>query len=74
MFRFTKNIFCIFIGLLMFLLPINLKSESNDDHCHCVNAQQQSFEYIDNIEHDGISKSTEEISLSTKEILSLIHI
>ena len=53
----------------MFLLPINLKSESNDDHCHCVNAQQQSFEYIDNIEHDGISKSTEEISLSTKEIL-----
>ena len=34
----------------MFLLPINLKSESNDDHCHCVNAQQQSFEYIDNIE------------------------
>jgi len=69
MFRFTKNIFCIFIGLLMFLLPINLKSESNDDHCHCVNAQQQSFEYIDNIEHDGISKSTEEISLSTKEIL-----
>ncbi|MDC0542650.1 transglycosylase SLT domain-containing protein [Methylophilaceae bacterium] len=69
MFRFTKNIFCIFIGLLMFLLPINLKSESNDDHCHCVNAQQQSFEYVDNIEHNGISKSTEEISLSTKEIL-----
>tara|TARA_B110000008_G_scaffold60452_1_gene60016 strand:+ start:829 stop:2178 length:1350 start_codon:yes stop_codon:yes gene_type:complete len=53
----------------MFLLPINLKSESNDDHCHCVNAQQQSFEYVDNIEHNGISKSTEEISLSTKEIL-----
>ena len=69
MFRFTKNIFYIFIGLLIFLLPTNLKSESIDDHCHCVNAQQQSFEYLDDIEHREISKSTEAAPASTKEIL-----
>ena len=69
MFQFTKNIFCFFISLFLFVLPINLKSESNDDHCHCINAQQQSFEYVDDIDHSMISKSTEDISISTKEIL-----
>ena len=69
MFRFTKNIFCIYISLIIFILPINLKSEPIDDHCHCVNAQQQSFEYLDDIERSGISKSTDALSASTKEIL-----
>ena len=42
---------------------MNLKSEPIDDHCHCVNAQQQSFEYLDDIERSGISKSTEQAFL-----------
>ena len=69
MFRFTKNIFCLYISLFIFILPINLKSEPIDDHCHCVNAQQQSFEYLDDIEQSEISKSTEAVPASTKEIL-----
>ena len=48
---------------------MHLKSEPIDEHCHCVNAQQQSFEYLDDIERSGISKSTEALSASTKEIL-----
>jgi len=69
MFRFSKNIFCVYISLFIFILPMNLKSEPIDNHCHCVNAQQQSFEYLDDIERSEISKSTEELSASTKEIL-----
>ena len=69
MFRFSKNIFSVYISLFIFILPMNLKSEPIDDHCHCVNAQQQSFEYLDDIEHSEISKSTEALSASTKEIL-----
>ena len=67
MFRFSKNIFCVYISLFIFILPINLKSEPIDDHCHCVNAQQQSFEYLDDIEQSEISKSTEAVSHPLKK-------
>jgi membrane-bound lytic murein transglycosylase D len=67
MIRFSKNIFCVYLSLIFLTLPINLKAESNVDHCHCINAQQQSFEYVD--ENTEISQITEETSLSTREVL-----
>ena len=67
MIRFSKNIFCVYLSLIFLTLPINLKAESNVDHCHCINAQQQSFEYVD--ENTEISQSTEETSLSFGEVL-----
>ena len=67
MIRFTKNIFCVYLSLIFLTLPINLKAESNVDHCHCINAQQQSFEYVD--ENTETSQSTEEASLSFGEVL-----
>ncbi len=67
MIRFSKNIFCVYLSLIFLTLPINLKAESNVDHCHCINAQQQSFEYVDG--NTEISQITEEASLSTREVL-----
>ena len=67
MIRFSKNIFCVYLSLIFLTLPINLKAESNVDHCHCINAQQQSFEYVD--ENTETSQSTEEASLSFEEVL-----
>ncbi|MDA9155460.1 transglycosylase SLT domain-containing protein [Methylophilaceae bacterium] len=67
MIRFSKNIFCVYLSFIFLTLPINLKAESNVDHCHCINAQQQSFEYVDG--NTEISQSTEEISLTTREVL-----
>lgn len=67
MIRFSKNIFCVYLSLIFLTFPINLKAESNVDHCHCINAQQQSFEYVDG--NTEISQITEEASLSTREVL-----
>ncbi|MDA7843510.1 transglycosylase SLT domain-containing protein [Methylophilaceae bacterium] len=67
MIRFSKSIFCVYLSLIFLTLPINLKAESNVDHCHCINAQQQSFEYVDG--NTEISQITEEASLSTREVL-----
>ncbi|MDA9299937.1 transglycosylase SLT domain-containing protein [bacterium] len=67
MIRFSKSIFCFYLSLIFLTLPINLKAESNVDHCHCINAQQQSFEYVDG--NTEISQITEEASLSTREVL-----
>jgi membrane-bound lytic murein transglycosylase D len=67
MIRFSKNIFCVYLSLIFLTLPINLKAESNVDHCHCINAQQQSFEYVDG--NTETSQSTEEASLSFEEVL-----
>ena len=67
MIRFSKNIFCVYLSLIFLTLPINLKAESNVDHCHCINAQQQSFEYVDG--NTETSQSTEEASLSFGEVL-----
>jgi membrane-bound lytic murein transglycosylase D len=67
MIRFSKNIFCVYLSLIFLTLPINLKAESNVDHCHCINAQQQSFEYVD--ENTETSQSTEEASLYFGEVL-----
>ena len=67
MIRFLKNIFCVYLSLIFLTLPINLKAESNVDHCHCINAQQQSFEYVDG--NTETSQSTEEASLSLGEVL-----
>ena len=67
MIRFSKNIFCVYLSLIFLTLPINLKAESNVDHCHCINAQQQSFEYVDG--STEISQSTEEAYLSFGEVL-----
>ena len=67
MIRFSKNIFCVYLSFIFLTLPINLKAESNVDHCHCINAQQQSFEYVDG--NTEISQSTEETSLTTREVL-----
>ena len=67
MIRFSKNIFCVYLSLIFLTLPINLKAESNVDHCHCINAQQQSFEYVDG--NTETSQSTEEASLSLGEVL-----
>ena len=67
MIQFSKNIFCVYLSLIFLTLPINLKAESNVDHCHCINAQQQSFEYVDGSAE--ISQSTEETSLSFGEVL-----
>ena len=57
------------MNLFIFIFPINLKSESIDDHCHCVNAQQQSFEYLDDIDKSENSKITQPVFAPTKEIL-----
>lgn len=67
MIRFSKNIFCVYLSLIFLTLPINLKAESNVDHCHCINAQQQSFEYVDG--STEVSQSTEEAYLSFGEVL-----
>jgi len=67
MIRFSKNIFCVYLSLIFLTLSINLKAESNVDHCHCINAQQQSFEYVDG--NTETSQSTEEASLSLGEVL-----
>jgi len=67
MIRFSKNIFCVYLSLIFLTLPINLKAESNVDHCHCINAQQQSFEYVDG--STEIQQSTEEASLYNREVL-----
>lgn len=67
MIRFSKNIFCVYLSLIFLTLPVNIKAESNVDHCHCINAQQQSFEYVDG--STEVSQSTEEAYLSFGEVL-----
>ena len=65
---FTKYIHFIVFGIF-FSSSINLKAEISDDHCHCVNAQQQIFEYVDEVEGSEITQSTSEARTSPREIL-----
>ena len=65
---FTKYIHFIVFGIF-FSSSINLKAETSDDHCHCVNAQQQIFEYVDEVEGKEITQSTGKARLSPREIL-----
>ena len=65
---FTKYIhFIVFV--IFFSSSINLKAETSDDHCHCVNAQQQIFEYVDEVKGSEITQSTREAKTSPREIL-----
>ena len=65
---FTKYIHFIVFGIFL-SSSINLKAEISDDHCHCVNAQQQIFEYVDEAEGSEITQSTSEARTSPREIL-----
>ena len=65
---FTKYIHFIVFGIFL-SSSINLKAEISDDHCHCVNAQQQIFEYVDEVEDSEITQSTSEARTSPREIL-----
>ena len=65
---FTKYIHFIVFGIFL-SSSINLKAETSDDHCHCVNAQQQIFEYVDEVEGSEITQSTSEARTSPREIL-----
>ncbi len=65
---FTKYIHFIVFGIFL-SSSINLKAEISDDHCHCVNAQQQIFEYVDEVEGSEITQSTGEARTSPREIL-----
>ena len=65
---FTKYIHFIVFGIF-FSSSINLKAEISDDHCHCVNAQQQIFEYVDEVKGSEITQSTSEARTSPREIL-----
>ena len=65
---FTKYIHFIVFGIF-FSSSINLKAETSDDHCHCVNAQQQIFEYVDEVKGSEITQSTREAKTSPREIL-----
>jgi len=65
---FTKYIHFIVFGIF-FSSSINLKAETSDDHCHCVNAQQQIFEYVDEVEGNEITQSTSKARTSPREIL-----
>ena len=64
----TKYIHFIVFGIF-FSSSINLKAETSDDHCHCVNAQQQIFEYVDEVEGNEITQSTSKARTSPREIL-----
>ena len=65
---FTRYIHFIVFGIF-FSSSINLKAETSDDHCHCVNAQQQIFEYVDEVKGSEITQSTREAKTSPREIL-----
>ena len=65
---FTKYIHFIVFGIFL-SSSINLKAETSDDHCHCVNAQQQIFEYVDEVKGSEITQSTREARTSPREIL-----
>ena len=65
---FTKYIHFIVFGIFL-SSSINLKAEISDDHCHCVNAQQQIFEYVDEVEGNEITQSTGKARTSPREIL-----
>ena len=65
---FTKYIHFIVFGIFL-SSSINLKAETSDDHCHCVNAQQQIFEYVDEAEGNEITQSTGKARTSPREIL-----
>ena len=65
---FTKYIHFIVFGIFL-SSSINLKAETSDDHCHCVNAQQQIFEYVDEVEGSEITQSTGKARTSPREIL-----
>ena len=65
---FTKYIHFIVFGIFL-SSSINLKAETSDDHCHCVNAQQQIFEYVDEVKGSEITQRTSEAKTSPREIL-----
>ena len=65
---FIKYIHFIVFGIF-FSSSINLKAEISDDHCHCVNAQKQIFEYVDEVEGNEITQSTGKARTSPREIL-----
>ena len=65
---FTKYIHFIVFGIFL-SSSINLKAETSDDHCHCVNAQQQIFEYVDEVKGSEITQITSEARTSPREIL-----
>jgi len=70
MVKFKKYIYLIYLAIAISFTH-NLKAESNEDHCHCVNAQQQTFEYVDDISGNKMSHSNDKNTNSQREILIL---
>ena len=70
MVKFKKYIYLIYFAIAI-SFTLNLKAESNEDHCHCVNAQQQTFEYVDDISSNEMSHSNDKNTNSQREILIL---
>ena len=70
MVKFKKYTYLICLAITI-SFTLNLKAESNEAHCHCVNAQQQTFEYVDDISSNEISHSNYKNTNSQREILIL---
>ena len=68
--QLTTNIFFICLVLIIFISPINLKAESSHNHCHCINAQQQTFEYIEEADSNEISQSKKNFYLTIPKLLN----
>ena len=68
--QLTTNIFFICLVLIIFISPINLKAESSHNHCHCINAQQQTFEYIEEADSNEISQSKKNFYLTIPKPLN----
>ena len=67
--KIKKSIYLICFAIII-SFSVNLKAESNEDHCHCVNAQQQTFEYLDDISSNEMSHSNDKNTNSQKEIIA----
>ena len=70
MIKFKKYIYLIYFAIAI-SFTLNLKAESNEDHCHCVNAQQQTLEYVDDISSNEMSHNNGKI-LILKEKFSFL--
>ena len=68
--QLTTNIYFISLVLIIFISPINLKAESSHNHCHCINAQQQTFEYIEEADSNEISQSKKNFYLTIPKPLN----
>ena len=68
--KIKKSIYLICFAIIIGF-STNLKAESNQNHCHCVNAQQQTFEYVDNFPNNQMSHTNDKNTYSQRELLIL---